>query len=177
VKNANVRYLVQAGIIAAFYATLSLAFMPISFAAVQFRVSEALTVLPFFLPSAVPGLFIGCVIANLFSPYGLLDIAAGSAATLIAALATRFIAVKMGDTKLSRLLAPLPPVISNGVIVGLVITYMMTGGFNAAVFAVNGAQVALGELGVCYLLGLPLLYAVGRILSGKKEKDGDRIQK
>ena len=75
-------------LIAALYAVLTVVLAPISYGSIQFRVSEALTLLPFYLPEAMPGLFFGCVIANFFGGFGLIDMIVGSIATLLAALFT-----------------------------------------------------------------------------------------
>lgn len=77
-----VQQLTFAAVVAALYAALTLCTPAITYGPVQFRLSEALAVLPFAYPAAVPGLFIGCLVANLLSPYGLVDILCGSAATL-----------------------------------------------------------------------------------------------
>ena len=82
----NIRTLTTAAIIAAAYAALTLLLAPISYGAVQVRVSEALTVLPFFTPAAVPGLFVGCLVANLIAGVNPVDFVVGSGATLLAAL-------------------------------------------------------------------------------------------
>lgn len=130
----------------------------LTFGPVQFRFAEALTVLPFLFPCTVPGLFVGCLIVNLLSPYGPLDIVVGSAATLIAAVWT-------GKLK-NKWLAPLPPVICNTVLVGLTIGLAEVNGFTAALpmaWLGNGLSVGLGELGVCYVLGLLLLHILPRV--------------
>ena len=75
-------------LIAALYAGLAMALAPLSFGPVQFRVAEALTLLPFFVPEAVPGLFAGCLLSNLLGGFGLADVVLGSAATLAAAWLT-----------------------------------------------------------------------------------------
>ena len=82
------RFIVRSSVIAALYAALTLVLALVAYGPVQFRVSEALTILPLFFPEAIPGLFVGCFIANI--PSGLWDMVIGSAATLIAAVATRF---------------------------------------------------------------------------------------
>ncbi len=138
------RYIAEAALIAAMYAVLTIAFAPISYGQVQLRVSEVLTVLPFFTPAAVPGLFVGCVVANIYGGQGPIDIIFGSLATLIAAYLT-YKAPK-------RWLAPLPPVIVNGVIIGFVLYYVT----QAPLFITMG-WVALGEAIACYALGYPLL--------------------
>lgn len=149
-KRMTVREVSLAAVIAAVYAALTL-FLPLSsYMGVQLRVAEALTVLPFFFPAATPGLFLGCVIVNLFSPF-FLDVVFGSAATLLACIWT-------GRLK-HRWLAPLPPVVCNAVIVGAEIAWAEAGFSNAfwGAFAFNGVTVGLGELLACYLFGGVLL--------------------
>ena len=147
-NNATVTVTIaRAAIIAALYAALTVLIMPASYGVMQFRVSEALTVLPVFTPAAIPGLFIGCIAANIVSPVGLVDIVIGSAATLIAAVSTYCLRRK------NRLLALLPPVIANAVMVGAELYYFYNVDFSlpACMF-----WVGLGEAGACYLLGYPL---------------------
>ena len=150
-QKKSVRYLVQAALIAALYAALTLALQPISFSATgQVRVSEALTVLPFFTPAAVPGLFVGCLLANLIGGYGILDIVFGSLATLLAALAAR-------KLRGWPYLVPLPSVLFNAAIVGPMLSYVT--GFP---MLPTVGYVVLGQLAACYVLGLPLLYLLRR---------------
>ena len=130
-RNLKLTYLAQSGIIAAVYAALTLLFYPLSFGLSQLRVSEGLCVLPFFTPAAVPGLFVGCIFANVFGGFGLLDILCGSLATLCSAYCTYKIK--------NRYLAPLPAVLFNAVIVGA------------------------GQAVSCYVLGLPLLFALEKL--------------
>jgi len=150
--------LVRAAVIAGLYAALTLALWFISFGPVQFRVSEALCVLPYFMPEAVPGLFVGCVISNIFTPnIPALDLVFGSAATLLAALLTYRIRIKW--------LAPLPPVLINAVVVGWLIAVSASRADGAAFWPAFGAgilTVGLGEAAVCYILGLPLLLLLER---------------
>ena len=151
------RYLALSGIIAALYVVLTISFAPISYGAVQFRISEALTVLPFIFPPAIPGLTIGCVISNIYSPM-IWDIIIGSSATLVAAVITYY----MGRSKLQwmKFIAPMPAVIVNAIVVGAELTYLMAIG-NTLIY--NILMVGLGELVVCYVLGLPLLLGVQRV--------------
>lgn len=149
----DTKYLTRAAVIAALYVVLTYlaGLMNLAYGPVQFRFSEALTVLPFLFPEAIPGLFVGCIVSNLISPYGALDLVVGSLATLIAAIWT----AKCGK----RWFAPMPPVIANALLVGAMIAWYEAGfgaGFPAA-FAYNALTVGLGELVVCYVLGLPLL--------------------
>jgi len=156
----GVRKIVFAGTIAALYAALTVALAFLSFGPIQFRVAEALCILPFFFPVSVWGLFIGCIVANMISPYPL-DIIVGSLATLLAAACTMKIG-KLGRESLAvKALACLPPVLFNAVFIGALIAYYMvsageTDAFIAA-FAINGFQVGFGQMAVLYALGLPLM--------------------
>ena len=152
------RQIATAGIIAAIYAVLSLfsSVFGIAYGPIQCRFSEALTVLPFFLPEAIPGLFVGCLVTNLMSTVGPLDLIFGSLATLLAALWTRRMPKKW--------LAPLPPVICNAVIIGAMIAWYEVGFTEAfwGMFAFNALTVGIGEAIACYVLGLLLLQVVSR---------------
>ena len=163
-QSFSVRDMAIAGLIAALYATLSYFanVFGVAFGPVQVRFSEALCVLPFFFSAAVPGLFIGCFIANLLSPYGALDIVFGSLATLLAAFWTRHTRHKW--------LAPLPPVICNTLIIPAVIAVQTTSGSSAfaAAFAYNAATIGLGELLSCYVLGGLLLKYLPKITPLKR---------
>jgi len=151
------RDLAIAGIIAALYAVLSYfsSVFGIAFGPVQCRFSEALCVLPFLTPAAVPGLFVGCLVSNLLSPYGALDIVFGSLATLLAALWT---------AKVRRTwLAPLPPVVCNALLVGAVITVQQVPSeLFLGTFAYNALTEGLGEALACYVLGGLLLKVLSR---------------
>lgn len=147
----NTKQLVTSAIIAAIYAVVTIFLTyPMSFQASQFRVAEALTILPFFTPVAIPGLFIGCLISNLLSPVGPLDVIFGSLTTLIAAIATWQIG--KSNLKHKKLLVPLPPVIFNALIIGLLLSYTLKWPLFLTIL-----QVGFGELLCCYVLGLPLL--------------------
>lgn len=152
----SVRDMAIAGLIAALYAVLGYFanIFGIAFGPIQVRFSEALCVLPFFFPAAVPGLFIGCLITNLLSPYGALDIIFGSLATLLAAVWTRHTRFKW--------LAPLPPVVCNALIIPAVITWQVAQTSSpddvmGAFFLYNVFSIGLGELLSCYILGGILL--------------------
>lgn len=154
---SKTRYLTTAAVLAAAYAALTMCLPALSFNVVQLRFSEVLTVLPFLFPAAMPGVAIGCLIANLLSPYGLVDIVCGTAATALAAVWTSKVKTKW--------LAPMPPVLCNLVIIGAMLAWYETG-FGPAfwpVFAFNALTVGLGQLIICYGLGLPLLVALPKI--------------
>lgn len=113
--------------------------------------SEALTLLPFYLPEAIPGLFAGCVFANFFGGFGLPDMVFGSLATLIAAVLSR----KSGNIYL----AALWPVVSNMVIIGTMLHVLIDVPLIATCL-----YVGVGEAGACYIVGVPLM----KILEARK---------
>ncbi|SDX04089.1 Uncharacterized membrane protein [Marininema mesophilum] len=146
-----IRHLTGIALIAAIYAALTLAVAPFSYSLVQFRISECLTVLPWFTPLAIPGLFLGALIANLFSPVGFYDMIFGSLATFLAAWLT---------AKMPRpWLAPLPPVLVNALIIGILLGTVSGLG---VVIPAAMLYVGAGQLVVCYGLGLPLLHVLER---------------
>ncbi|MCR5664770.1 MAG: QueT transporter family protein [Oscillospiraceae bacterium] len=153
------RRLTLAAIVAAAYAALTVALAPISYGAVQFRVSEALCILPFFFPCTVWGLTVGCVLANLLTG-NVFDVVFGSLATLLAALCTAAIG-RRGSSLRHGVLACLMPVVFNAVIVGAVLTWayriQMIPDDVWLSYAANAASVGFGELVVLFVLGLPLL--------------------
>ena len=151
-KNKSVRYLTQAAMIAAVYVVLTLLFAPISFGEVQMRIAEALVVLPFFTPAAIPGLFVGCFLANLIGGAVLPDIIFGSIATLLGALGTYWL-------RKQKWLAPVPPIVSNTIIVPLVLRFAY--GVNLP-FPLLVLSIAAGELLSCGVLGMCLLFVLNR---------------
>lgn len=156
-RKFTIKDLVLAAMVAAAYAALTMAVPALSYGQFQFRISEALTVLPFLFPATAPGLFVGCLVANILSPFGPIDMVCGTAATGIAA----FLTMKMPN----KWLAPLPPVLCNGVVIGAMIAWYEAGFGPAfpALFAVNGLWVALGEVAACYGLGLLFLHALTKV--------------
>lgn len=152
--------IVRGGVIAAMYVVLTLIFQPISFGAIQFRIAEALTLLPLLTLDAVPGLFVGCLLANALGGGVWFDVALGSVATLLAALCTR----KFRDRPF---LGALFPAIFNGLIVGPVVyfAYVRAPGDPVSVGTLlfNMATVAFGELVVCYALGIPMYYGLKKL--------------
>lgn len=158
-------YLARCSLIAAAYAVLTLAFPALSYGPVQVRVSEALCILPFFMPEAVWGLTVGCLVANLVGvtigvtlPW---DVFIGTLATFIAVVITRRIRIKW--------LVPLPTVISNAVLVGTMLTYIILPETEAIPLWYNMLTVGFGEVIACYGLGMPL-FAVMKRVSGRNRK-------
>ena len=155
--NNKTRLLCVSAVVGAAYAVLTVALAPISYGALQFRLSEALCILPYFIPGTAWGLAAGCCIANLMTG-NIFDIIFGSLATLLAAFCTARIG-RRGHTALSALCACLMPVLFNSVVVGAVITQAYNGMdifSHLGVFALNAAQVGIGEAGVMLLVGYPL---------------------
>ena len=153
-KNKKALFITQAAVIAALYVVLVVVFNYISFGPIQFRVAEALTILPYFTPAAIPGLFIGCILANVIGGAVIWDIIFGSIATLIGAVFTYLLRKK------SKFLAPLPPVLANTIIVPWVLKYAYGAEEMVWFMAVT---VGIGEILACYVLGMILLFALNKV--------------
>jgi len=145
-KNTDpkVRWIAQGAVIAAAYVVLTMVFAPISFGPVQLRVAEALCIMPLFTPAAVPGLFTGCLIANLLGGGIAVDVIFGSLATLIGAWGGLML-------RRNRWLVPVPAIISNTVIIPFVLYYGY--GFTDTVIPLLALQIFIGEVGGCFVLG------------------------
>lgn len=155
-------YTVQAAIIAALYMAVNYAqemILPTSSTgAVQVRISEVLCTLALFLPAAIPGLTIGCLLSNIIAVGVLpLDMILGTSATFLAALCAYALRnVKIGSLPFLSLMMP---VLFNGVIIGLEIEwFFIEGPFTFAGFLMQGGLVALGEVIACVVLGIPFYY-------------------
>ena len=153
-KNKKALFITQAAVIAALYVVLVVVFNYISFGPIQFRVAEPLTILPYFTPAAIPGLFIGCLVANVIGGAVMWDIIFGSIATLIGAVFTYLLRKK------SKFLAPLPPVLANTIIVPWVLKYAYGAEEMVWFMAVT---VGIGEILACYVLGMILLFALNKV--------------
>ena len=181
------RKIVFAALIAAIYAALTIILAPISYGLLQIRISEVFTVLPFFSAFPIWGLFVGCMVSNFFSPFGIIDMIFGSLATLFAATITYYIG--KSNIPYKKYLAPLPAVIVNAIIVAFLINcitvtnpveirvalhkiisspkelssllnFTINFNINKVAFWGSALWVALGEFIACYFLGLPLLIAI-----------------
>ncbi|MBR4241809.1 MAG: QueT transporter family protein [Eubacterium sp.] len=172
-KNKSTKSLVKTAVIAALNAALTYAqafiFPGSTTAAVQFRVSESLSVLALFMPESIPGLTIGCILSNLYSiGQGLpLDMIFGSLATLGATVCIRLLRnVRIAKYPLPSMLMP---AIWNGVVIGWEIeTFFIEGKFSFSSFLVQGGLVALGELGVMLILGTILYFTITKRNLDKK---------
>ena len=148
-KTVSIRFIAEAGIIAALYFVLTVAVAPISYGQLQMRISEALCILPFFTPAAIPGLFIGCIFANLVGGFGLIDIIFGSLATLIAAMITYKIKNKW--------FLPLPSIVINAFFVGAILYFVLE-----LPFWISVLFVGIGQAIACYVLGMPLFFLLDK---------------
>ena len=143
-RDPKVLRITQGAAIAALYVALTLAFAPISFGPVQVRIAEVLCILPMFTPAAIPGLFIGCLLANLMGGGVILDVIFGSLATLIGAALGYLL-------RRNRWLVPVPAVIANTLIVPFVLRYGY--GIVDTAIPILMVQIFAGEVLGCYLLG------------------------
>ena len=161
-RSKPVRFITEAAAIAAMYAALTIFLAPISSGEFQLRIAEALTVLPFFTPAAIPGLFVGCLIANIFAGQGFYDMVLGPFATLLAA----FITWKMPR----KYLAPLPPIIINAVYVGILLYFVA----NLPILPTM-LLVAVSETIACYGLGYPFMLLIEKHSKRIFGHDGQNI--
>ena len=152
------RDIAYGGVIAALYVAVTMIFAPISFGEIQLRVSEALTLLPFYMPVAVPALFIGCIISNYFGGFGMLDVVFGGGATLLAA----WLSSKMPNLWL----AAVPPVIINMFVVGALLHYVLD-----VPFLITAIYVGIGQALACFALGIPLMKILEKYSIVKKGHD------
>ncbi len=148
-KNSKALFIAHAAIIAALYVVLTLFANALGLAnyAIQVRFSEALTILPYFTPAAIPGLFVGCILSNILTGCVPLDIVAGSLATLLGAIFT----YKLRKWKY---LTPLPPIIFNMLIIPPVLSYIYHFEGTLYYFIIT---VGFGEIISCGVLGIMLL--------------------
>lgn len=161
-KKNKLNYIITAALIAAIYASITFlgSFFGLSYGPIQLRVSEVLTVLPLFTPAAIPGLTIGCFIANIGS-FNLLDMVFGTLATLVAAILTYWF--RNLKFKNLPLLSLLPPVLINALIIGFEIAwFFLPESFTFWGFIISGIQVGIGQFIVCYVLGIPFYLLINK---------------
>lgn len=163
-NNKKLLYLVHAALIAAVYVVLTAlaAGFDLASGAIQVRFSEALTVLPFLTPAAVPGLAIGCLLANILIGSALPDVIFGTLATLIGAVGTYALRGIARKSAKHRLLASVPPIAANALIIPFVLVYAyhIPGGIPLFMLTVG-----LGEVISCGIFGQTLLAALSPISS------------
>lgn len=151
------RLITRSALIAAIYFILTIVLQPLSFGPIQFRISEIMTLLPVLMPESIIGLTVGCLISNIiFSPFGIFDIVFGTLATLVAAILTYFLRRKI-------ILAGLPPVLLNAFIVPLI--FLLSGSDAAtAGYMFNVMTILIAEAVIVYILGIPVIYALKKVL-------------
>ena len=157
----SAKTLTLCGVIAAAYVALTYASAAfgLAYGPIQFRISEALTILPLFTPAAIPALTVGCFISNLTS-FNPIDLLFGTLATLLAALITRWARnIKIGNFPIISFLVP---VIMNALLVGLEISIFYLDGFTVAGFLISAIEVGIGELLVLLVIGTPLWLGLGK---------------
>lgn len=140
--------------IAALYFALSVAFNAIAFGPVQFRVSEILVLLPLIFPEAIPGLAIGCFFTNFFfSPFGVFDMVLGTLATLIGAIGTYLL-------RRRPILATLPPIIANTLLVPLIFVLNDA----STVYYISMFEILATQIITCIILGMPFTFALKKAM-------------
>lgn len=175
--------LILAGIMAGLYLVFTLPFAQIASGMIQFRLAEAMTVLPALVPATIPGVFLGCLLANFFNPQnlGLIDILGGSLTTLLAAGLTYILAkplrqyLKLNQSQrdenlilgkranIAKIVALLPPVILNGLIVGTYLPFLLMPEIpSIGAILTTVLSITLSQTIVIYGLGLPLLIALSK---------------
>lgn len=154
-NNTSILFLTQAAVIAALYVVLTFiaSALGLSSGVIQVRFSEALTVLPYFTPAAVPGLFIGCLLANILTGAALPDIIFGSLATLIGAIFTQ-------KLRKYKWMAPVPPILANV----LIIPFVLLWAYGIRPLWFSFLTVAIGEVISCGLLGMLLLFTLQKYM-------------
>ncbi len=174
-QRKRLRFLTEGAMIAALYVLLTWisASVGLSGGAVQFRFSEILTVLPIFTPAAVPGLFFGCLIANLLPAAAVYDILFGSIATLLGAIGTRLL-------RRQPILALLPPILANTAVIPFVILLVYLEEWSLPLFLVTALGVGIGEILSAGVLGYALYrflrpYAVYLFRAEKQKKENSDV--
>ena len=153
--------IVRAGLIAGLYVALSLITMPIASGAIQFRISEALTILPLFFVEAIPALFVGCMLSNLITGCLILDIVFGSLITLVASVCTFLIGKIIKNTFFKMLLGGFFPVILNALF--LPIIWVKVYGALEYVYYLQALFLFISQSLSVYACGTPLFLAVRKL--------------
>ena len=143
-KFFTTRRISHGAIIAAVYVVLCIIFQPISYGPIQFRIAEALTIMPLFTPAAIPGLFVGCILANIIGQGVIMDVVFGSLATLIGAVLGYLL-------RGNRWLVPIPAVVANALIIPFVLRYGY--GLTEIPIVLEMVYILAGEVVGCYILG------------------------
>ncbi|MBQ7274881.1 MAG: QueT transporter family protein [Clostridiales bacterium] len=159
----KIRLIVYSGVIAALYVVLTLPMAQFAFGPIQFRLAEVLTVLPAFAAGYIPGVSLGCFIANLLNPNNLgpVDIIFGTLATVIAGIFTMIIGKK------NKILGIIPPIISNGLIVGGYLPFLLVdegSSVTAQAVIISMVEVAASEAVLLIIIGIPFILLIEKNL-------------
>ena len=154
-------FIVKSAVIAALYAIMTVVISPLSYGMVQCRFSESLIILCAFTPAAIPGLTVGCLVANIFS-FNPIDMICGTTATLLSAV----VGYKLRKVKIGGIpwLTPLPAVIFNMIIIGLELSvYLPIEGHGFLVgFFIQALSVFIGQVIACYIFGVPVYMLINK---------------
>ena len=151
--------LARSGIIASIYVALTLALYPISFGAIQLRVSESLTLLPILFPESILGLTVGCMISNFFGN-GLLDVVFGTFATFLSALLTYACTKNLKKDWAKILVGGIFPIILNAIIIPFTILSITE---QPTMYFITSFQIFIGQFLSVYVVGAPLYYILSKI--------------
>ncbi|MCR4662069.1 MAG: QueT transporter family protein [Clostridia bacterium] len=153
-RNLKTIYIARASVICALYVALTYAFMSLAYGPIQIRIGEGLTILPLLFPESIPALYIGCMIGNIGSPYGVYDIFIGSATTLLAAICTYLIGKCVKNKVLKVILGGLPPVLFNAFILPCIwLIFKLDTGYVVNMLSILGTQAIF-----VYAVGIPLYF-------------------
>ncbi len=150
--------IVRAGLIAGIYVVLSLITFPVASGGIQFRISEALTILPLFFIESIPGLFVGCLLSNLITGCLILDVVLGSIVTLIASILTFLVGKVIKKRWLSIILGGFFPVILNALFLPLI--WILAYGVIEYVYYLQVIFLLISQSVSVYAIGTPLYYAI-----------------
>ncbi|WP_294156527.1 QueT transporter family protein [uncultured Clostridium sp.] len=151
-ENNTIKRLVRTAVIAALYAVLTLVLAPISYGSVQFRISEIMVLLAFFDPFYIGGLTLGCFVANILGPNGMVDAVFGTIATFISVYAISITGKYIKNGRIAIAVASLWPTIFNGLIIGWELNYLYQ-----VPLILSMLEVAAGEIVVVTIVGVPVM--------------------
>ena len=158
-KHSKTLLIARTAVICALYVALTYAFMSLAYGPIQVRIGEGLTLLPLIYPESIFALFLGCVLANIGSPFGFYDISIGSVTTLLAAICTYFIGKFVKNKPLKLILGGLPPVLFNAFFLPLMwLLFDLDTGYVMNMLSILATQAIF-----VYAVGIPLYIALDKL--------------
>ena len=158
-KHSKTLLIARTAVICALYVALTYAFMSLAYGPIQVRIGEGLTLLPLIYPESIFALFLGCVLANIGSPFGFYDISIGSVTTLLAAICTYFIGKFIKNKPLKLILGGLPPVLFNAFFLPLMwLLFDLDTGYVMNMLSILATQAIF-----VYAVGVPLYFALDKL--------------